>query len=135
MTADPVQRVHIRDHVVLPGAAVDEWLTGWRTDYLPAARERGLRLTQWWRSYAGPDTVAVDMLWEIEGIYTFYRARTMAGADASVARFWARTDELAVHRDRRVLEPYPLEPGMLEPDRPASADHASSAAEPQRRKS
>ncbi|WP_216903505.1 hypothetical protein [Nocardia alni] len=121
MTAvDPVQRVHVWDHLVLPAAAVDGWLIGWRTDYLPAARERGLRLTQWWQSHAGPDTVAVDMLWEIEGVYEFYRARTMAGADASVARFWSRTDELAVHRDRRVLEPCRPEPGRL----------ASAATEP-----
>ena len=45
--------VTILDEVVLPVAAVDAWLEGWRAGYLPAAAGRGLQLQRVWRTCSG----------------------------------------------------------------------------------
>ncbi|MFM9370429.1 NIPSNAP family protein [Streptomyces sp. Da 82-17] len=99
--------VDVLDLVVLAAADVDPWLASWRSDYLPAARERGLAVRKMWRSWAGPDTVAVRVLWSLRDTRAFYASRSAANRDPRVAAFWARTDALAVARDRQVLQPLP----------------------------
>lgn len=58
-----------------------------------------------WRAWTGPDTVAVRILWSLPDSGAFFAARAAAGADPRVAAFWAYTDEIAMDRDRHVLEP------------------------------
>ncbi|WP_433723729.1 hypothetical protein ACQP0C_25280 [Nocardia sp. CA-129566] len=96
--------VHILDHVVLPTTEVNSWIRRWRTEYLPGARERGMRSVHLWRSHPAPDAVTIDILWELRDPYAFYGMRGAAAADPDVARFWADTDAIAISRDRRALQ-------------------------------
>ncbi|MDI3387525.1 NIPSNAP family protein [Streptomyces sp. B-S-A8] len=107
MTAAPPRPipVDVLDLVVLPAPDVDPWLESWRAEYLPGARERGLAVERVWRSWAGPDTVAVRILWSVRDTGAFYAARSAANRDPRVPAFWARTDAIAVERDRQVLQP------------------------------
>jgi len=97
--------VHIIDTVVLSGDQVADWLRRWRADYLPGARERGLVAERVWRTWTGPDTAAVRILWTLPDSGSFFAARSASGRDPRVAEFWARTDAIALDRDRQVLEP------------------------------
>ncbi|MGV9412060.1 hypothetical protein ACWDOP_19275 [Nocardia sp. NPDC003693] len=95
--------VRVLDRVVLPADRVEDWLAGWRADYVPGAFTRGLRAPHVWRAHLGADAVALHIVWELPGIYDFYGMRAAAGADPAVAEFWARTDALALERQRHVL--------------------------------
>ncbi|MFD0902976.1 hypothetical protein [Actinomadura sediminis] len=101
----------ILDTVVLPEREADGWLRRCRAEYLPGARERGLRLERVWRSYTGPEQVAVHLLWSLPTPYDFYAMRATAAADPSVTAFWSATDTLAHARERRVLEEVPCDAG------------------------
>lgn len=96
--------VRVVDNVVLPSEQVEPWLARWRADYLPGARARGMSMAALARRYAGPETVAVHITWDVPGIYEFYGMRGAAAADPDVARFWSETDAVAVGRERRVFE-------------------------------
>lgn len=96
--------VRVVDNVLLPSDQVEPWLARWRTDYLPAARARGMTMVTLARRYAGPETVAVHITWNVPGIYEFYAVRGAAAADPGVARFWSETDAVAVGRDRHAFE-------------------------------
>lgn len=102
---DEQNTVQVVDHVVLPADQAESWLERWRAEYLPGARARGMSLTTLARRYAGRDTVAVHIAWDLPGIYPFYAMRAATAADPGIARFWAETDAVAVARDRHVLEP------------------------------
>ncbi|MEV0323242.1 hypothetical protein ACIBKX_25820 [Streptomyces sp. NPDC050658] len=97
--------VHILDRVVLAGDRVEPWLAEFRARYLPGARERGMTVSRLWRSHTGRDTVAVQILWSLPGVPSFYAMRGMTARDPRPAAFWSWTDDLAVTRERRVLEP------------------------------
>lgn len=100
--------VQILDTVVLAGDRVEGWLRRWRADYLPGARDRGMVAERVWRTWTGPDTAAVRILWSLPDSGAFYAARGASGRDPLVAEFWARTDEIALDRDRHVLQPLAL---------------------------
>ncbi|MFF1355050.1 hypothetical protein [Streptomyces sp. NPDC058297] len=97
--------VQVLDVVVLAGDDAEEWLRRWRAEYLPGALGRGMAEERVWRAWTGPDTVAVRILWSLPDSGAFFAARAAAGADPRVAAFWAYTDEIALDRDRHVLEP------------------------------
>lgn len=101
MSPNPVR---VLDRVVLPADQVDPWLTRWRTDYLPGATARGLREPHIWREFHNPDAIALQIIWELPGIYDFYGMRGMAAADPTVTRFWADTDAIAVSRERHIMQ-------------------------------
>ncbi|KAB2389982.1 hypothetical protein [Actinomadura montaniterrae] len=101
----------VLDTVVLPEPTVEMWLRRWRGEYLPGARERGLRFERMWRCYTGPEQVTVYLLWSLQTAYDFYAMRAAAAADPSVTEFWAATDALAHDRERRVLEEVPCPAG------------------------
>ncbi|MBL1078507.1 hypothetical protein JK358_29290 [Nocardia sp. 2] len=103
MSTPTVHPVRVVDRVVLPVHRVDTWLESWRTDYVPGATARGLRDPHVWRSHHDPDSVELHITWELAGIYEFYGMRGAAAADPAVARFWADTDAIALHRQRDVL--------------------------------
>ena len=82
--------VTIFDDVVLPVDAVDDWFARWRTEYLPAAAERGLRLTGAWRGFTeDPENVAVVIQWTLPTVAAFFGSRGRGGADPAVAAFIA----------------------------------------------
>ena len=96
----------IVDEITLPDAEVDGWLDRWRAEYAPAARARGLELVGVWvGGTRDPRHRTVMVHWRVASVRTFWSARMSAGADTSVAAFWAATDAIAVARDRRVLRP------------------------------
>lgn len=96
--------VTIFDEVVLPVAAVDAWLEGWRADYVPAASTRGLALQGVWRGYTeDPGHAVVLIQWSVPTIEAFFVSRGQGGSDPRVTDFWEETDELAISRNRRVL--------------------------------
>ncbi|POX57195.1 hypothetical protein C3489_00245 [Streptomyces sp. Ru71] len=97
--------VQILDTVVLTGDQVEGWLRRWRTEYLPGARERGMVAERVWRTWTGPDTAAVRILWSLPDSGAFFAARSAAKRDPRVTAFWAATDEIARGRKRQVLEP------------------------------
>ncbi|MGW0994365.1 NIPSNAP family protein [Streptomyces sp. NPDC002523] len=101
--------VQVIDTVVLAGDRVRPWLRRWRADYLPGAQGRGMVAERVWRSWTGPDTVAVRVLWSLPDSAAFFAARAVAKNDPGVAAFWSRTDEMALDRDRQVLEPVDLD--------------------------
>lgn len=97
--------VTIFDDITLPISAVDDWFTRWRTDYLPAATDRGLQLAGAWRGFTeDPDEVAVVIQWTLPSVGAFFASRGRGGADPTVAAFWAATDQIAIRRERRVLQ-------------------------------
>ncbi|NBE55432.1 NIPSNAP family protein [Streptomyces boluensis] len=101
--------VQVLDLVVLAHDDVEPWLRRWRAEYLPGARDRGMDVAGSWRSWTGPDTVAVRILWSLRDSGAFYAARSAAKRDPRVTEFWAHTDELAHERDRQVLQPMEAE--------------------------
>lgn len=101
--------VQIIDTVVLAGDQVAGWLQRWRAEYLPGAHDRGMVAERVWRTWTGPDTAAVRILWSLPDSGSFFAARAASGRDPRVAEFWARTDEIALDRDRQVLEPVDLD--------------------------
>ncbi|MCC3312470.1 hypothetical protein [Nocardia africana] len=96
--------VTVIDEIAVPRERVEEWSRRWRSDYLPGAGDRGMRVIRQCRGFTSADTVTLLIQWELPGIYEFYRMRAAAGADDGVSRFWQWTDSLAVARSRRVLE-------------------------------
>ncbi|WP_067544311.1 hypothetical protein [Nocardia crassostreae] len=100
---NPANPVRVLDRVVLPADRADDWLSRWRTDYLPGATARGLRDPHVWREHTGADSVALQIVWELPGIYDFYGMRGAVKADREVARFWAETDAVALTRERHVM--------------------------------
>lgn len=96
--------VRVVDNVVLPSDQVEPWLARWRADYVSGARARGMTVATLARRYAGRETVAVHITWDVPGIYEFYAVRGAAAADPDVARFWSETDAIAVGRDRHIFE-------------------------------
>src|SRR4051794_27582822 len=95
----------IFNEIVLPVDKVDDWFTRWRADYLPAATERGLQLTGAWRGFTeDPASVAVVLQWTLPTVGAFFGSRGRSSADPAVAAFWAATDEIAIRRERRVLQ-------------------------------
>lgn len=104
MRAEPAP-VTIFDEVVLPAAEADAWLARWRAQYLPGARQRGLQLRGAWRGHTeDPEHAVVVIHWNLATIEAFFASRGQAGADPEVADFWATTDQVAISRNRRVLE-------------------------------
>ncbi|MYW05708.1 hypothetical protein [Streptomyces sp. SID3343] len=97
--------VHILDQVTLTNDQVSLWLGQFHDRYLPGALGRGMHLDRVWRSPAGRDATTVHILWTLPGIRAFYAMRGAAGADPSVAAFWAATDGYALDRGRRALQP------------------------------
>jgi hypothetical protein len=103
--SDAPAAVTIFDDIVLPVDAVDAWFDRWRADYLPAAAERGLQLAGAWRGYTeDPENAAVVIQWTLPTVGAFFGSRGKGGADPAVAAFWAATDEIAIRRERRVLQ-------------------------------
>ncbi|MEU1427889.1 hypothetical protein ABZ412_12515 [Nocardia sp. NPDC005746] len=100
---NPATPVRVFDRVVLPADRAEDWLTRWRGDYLPGATARGLRAPQVLREHTGVDSVAVQIIWELAGIYDFYGMRAAAAADPGVAAFWSDTDAVALTRERHVM--------------------------------
>jgi hypothetical protein len=106
-----MDEVTIFDEVVLPVAAVDAWLDGWRMEYVPHAASRGLQLQGVWRGFTeDPERAVVVIQWTVPAIEGFFASRGQGGNDPRVADFWATTDELAISRSRRVLADAGLTP-------------------------
>ena len=100
-----VPALTIFDDIVLPVDKVDDWFARWRADYLPAATERGLQLTGAWRGFTeDPASVAVVLQWTLPTVGAFFSSRGKGGADPAVAHFWVATDQIAIRRERRVLQ-------------------------------
>ncbi|MEV0599959.1 hypothetical protein AB0I82_11775 [Streptomyces sp. NPDC050315] len=112
MSESDTSGVQVLDLVVLPAGEVEPWLRRWRADYLPGALGRGMVAERLWRTWTGPDTVAVRVLWSLTDSGAFFVARAVSAGDQRVTEFWARTDEIALDRDRQVLEPVGLEEGV-----------------------
>ena len=106
-----VTTVTIFDDIVFPVDAVDDWLEQWRAAYLPAAIERGLQLPGVWRGFTeDPENVAVVIQWTLPTVGAFFGSRGKGGADPAVAAFWVATDQIAIRRERRVLQDAGLRP-------------------------
>ena len=76
--------VTVIDEIALPRERVEEWLRRWRTDYLPGAGERGMRVTRQCRRFTSAEAVTLLIEWELPGIYEFYGMRAAAGAAARI---------------------------------------------------
>ncbi|MVU76213.1 hypothetical protein GPX89_03030 [Nocardia sp. ET3-3] len=100
---NPATPVRVLDRIVLPADRAEDWLCRWRDEYLPGANARGLRAPQVLHEHTGADSVAVQIIWELAGIYEFYGMRGAAAADPGVAAFWSDTDAVALTRERHVL--------------------------------
>lgn len=100
---NPATAVRVVDRIVLPADRAEDWLTRWRSDYLPGATARGLRSPQVLHQHTGTDSVAVQIIWDLPGIYDFYGMRGAAAADPAVSAFWSDTDAVALTRERHVL--------------------------------
>ena len=99
----------ILDEITLAAGDVDGWLARWRSEYAPAARLRGLELVAIWAGGTrDPQRSTVVIQWRVASNRAFWESRQAATADSQVASFWAATDEIAVYRDRRVLQPLEL---------------------------
>jgi hypothetical protein len=99
------EAVVILDEVRLSTADVAGWMVAWRERYLPAALERGLRLRGIWRGASGePTEVIVVICWSVDRVGRYWAARWIATEDRRVQEFWRDTDDIAIGRDRRVLQ-------------------------------
>lgn len=105
-TVAAARTVTILDEVTLVAGDVDGWLARWRSEYVPAARDRGLDLVAVWTGGTrDPQCDTVVIQWRLPSVGVFWSSRQAAAADPQVASFWAATDAIARHRDRRVLRP------------------------------
>lgn len=98
-------RVVVLDQLRLRAGLVDDWLARWRTDYLPRAIERELRLRGVWSGWAeDPEHRQLVVSWSVNRVGRYWAARWQATEDPAVAEFWAWTDSLVIERSRTVLE-------------------------------
>jgi hypothetical protein len=102
---DDGDRVIIIDEVHLAADMADSWLDRWRSDYLPGALDRELRLRGVWSGWTeNPQEKTVVVCWSVSRVGRYWAARWTATEDDDVLEFWRWTDSLARHRTRRVLE-------------------------------
>lgn len=94
--------VTIVDRVTLAAATAEDWLDRLRSEYAPAAGDRGMRLAGAWWSYVGPDAVEVTVQWQLADVAAFWAMRRAAAQDATVAQWWDGTDAVAISRQRNV---------------------------------
>jgi hypothetical protein len=92
--SDPI--VLIDDIGAKPGCRA-QLLELFESDYVPAARERGLELDD--ISLNGEDDVCLR--WTLADVPTFWRARRGSMMDPGVARFWADAAPMIERRARR----------------------------------
>jgi len=94
--------VAIIDRVTLGSDIVEGWLGRLRAEYAPGAERRGMRLAGTWWSYVGPGTIEVTVRWDVPDVRSFWAMRRAAGADPTVAAWWAATDAVATERHRSI---------------------------------
>jgi hypothetical protein len=104
VTSPEAPVVIVDELVARPGRAA-EVLSRYRQEYVPAARERGLRLLHEWVSPPvllehGSNTLVV--VWGVDGPDGWWRARA-GGRDPGVIGFWERLTPLLEVRRRRHL--------------------------------
>jgi hypothetical protein len=98
-------KISILDHLIVRPGRRDELLNGFRANYLPAARARGLTLAG---IYVVPplelDGVPseVTIVWTVPDYRAYFSMRGQAGADPSVAAFWAWCEALVERREHHV---------------------------------
>ena len=118
MTPGPV----VVDRVVLPAAAAPRWTERCRAEYEPGVIARGgPAAVVHWTAGDRPGTVTVVCEWHLPDLGAFWRARA-ASADSAVLAWWAETDRLALHRERRVLAPLPMPVAPVAPVSPVTPD-------------
>lgn len=101
-----MSEVRILDTITVARDAATDWLSELRSEYVPGAEQRGMRLAAtWWAHSERTDADAVDivLLWEIADVWGFWGMRGSAAADPAVANWWDKTDTTVLSRQRRVL--------------------------------
>lgn len=98
-------KISILDRIVVRPGRRDEFLTGWRQNYLPGARARGLTLAGICvvppQEFLGlPSDITI--VWTVPDHRAFFGMRGQAGADPAVAAFWTWCDALIERRERHV---------------------------------
>ncbi len=97
-------RIVILDEVRVRAGTADAWIDRWRTDYLPAARGRGLRLRGLWTaSTEDADVEVVVVQWSVDRVGRYWAARWLATDDPAVTAFWQWTDATVLRRARQVF--------------------------------
>jgi hypothetical protein len=115
---DPPERIYILDEIeVKPGLGAI-YRQAPRTEYLPAAQRRGMRLEQAWQHPPGSDidglATTLFYLWSVEGTQGWWAMRLSRRADGSDDRpdkqaWWDRSDTMTSRRTRRMLTDQPQE--------------------------
>lgn len=108
--------ITITDQVTLPAAQADAWEDLWRTQYLPAAQQRGMTLTADSPRYAYTPTgnTVITVLYTLPDTTAFWGMRLAAATDPTVTDFWQQTDAMAHGRERHI--------GMSENSLPTPTD-------------
>lgn len=109
-------RVYVLDEVdVRPGLAA-QYRDAYRTEYVPAAERRGMRLEHCWQDPPVQDVPEVGTtlcyLWSVEGAKGWWAMRLSRRPDGSDERpdkeaWWQRSAAMTTRRVRRVLSDRP----------------------------
>jgi len=97
--------IHVLDVARVHGESLDRYLQVLLEEYLPGARQRGLRLEGVWRTPPEVEPPSVTVLWAVDGWEDWARARSLASLDAAVAACARRLRELCIDSSRQFLLP------------------------------
>lgn len=94
----------VTDRITLSAAEVSTWETLWRTQYLPAAQQRGMTPDpdSPRHEYTPTGNTLVTVHYTLPDIESFWAMRLAAGTDPTVADFWQQTDAMAHGRQRHI---------------------------------
>ena len=114
----PGQRIYVLDRITVQPGRAAEYRRAYRTDYVPGAERRGMRLEGAWQDPPETDLdgVATTLyyLWSVDGVdgwWAMRLSRTADGADERFAKhaFWQEVDRMTLDRSRSVLSDQPTE--------------------------
>lgn len=97
--------IHVLDVAEVREESLQSFLRILVDEYLPGARQRGLRVEGVWRTPAEAGPPSVTVLWAVDGWDDWARARSLASRDPSVGDCARRLRSLCVEATRRFLVP------------------------------
>lgn len=106
-----MEPIFILDQITLRPGKLGEFREKLAREYLPAARDRGLRLVDSWLTPplemhdAGNDLV---LLWSLADIGAFWEMRRLQGEDPEGAHWWEGTGEWVASRSRQFMTREPF---------------------------
>ena len=95
--------IHVLDIAQVREESLDSFLRILVDEYVPAARDRGLRVEGLWRTPIEAGAPSITVLWSVPTWEDWARARSLASRDPAIADCARRLRALTVESSRRFL--------------------------------